>query len=552
MPYSFTKIEEDKTRTIGFVFLFLIIFYFVSFLFIYWATKVTFYLLQTDRMYQPMASISLREGLVIFVSAFVVGMGHWFFTSIGMLKKMLRALDAQPLNLEDKYHRQFKNIIDEVVVATGGQKKIEGVIIPSVAMNAFAISDFNGNSYIGVTEGVLARLTRAQIEAIVGHEAAHIMQGDCLAATVTSSLFQIYSALLVGFEGFFRGTSRRSYSSRGRGSGGIIILAVVVYGLLFVTRAFGNMVRMFISREREYRADAIAVRLTRDPLSLAEALYAISYFWRGNGLPAAEMDSIFIVSPKFFDTESALSGIFQTHPPVEKRIDILTDMAHIDIQNMVADVERKSDQPRIDAPSVKTFQDQWVANKDGQWQGPFDFKDMMNLDWVRADTWLQKLTSKDVKKAIQFDEVRQYHDQKQGAESKHSCPNCHIGLSSVNYEGTQTYQCHSCGGRLVHQRDVERILVRTEVGFDGQVKRIAEQIKEKQNKRGPESIKRDPTTLLTCPECANERVKMLRQYYTSAYQVEIDKCTFCGYIWFDEKELEVLQCLIEETMRPNK
>src|SRR6185503_11744032 len=146
----------------------------------------------------------------------------------------------------------------------------------------FALSDFQGRHVIGTTEGVLSRLSRAQIEAIVGHEAAHVVSGDCLATTVTSSLFELYSGLLKGMELMFRGSGRSSYrSSRssGRGGGGIVAIIIVVYLLLLITKFLGYLLRMFISRQREYRADAIAVRLTRDPLSLAEALYAIGYHW---------------------------------------------------------------------------------------------------------------------------------------------------------------------------------------------------------------------------------------------------------------------------------
>ena len=173
-------------------------------------------------------------------------------------------------------------------MATGG-RKIEGMVIPTSAMNAFALMDFEGRSVIGVTEGLLARLTRAQLEAVVGHEAAHIVSGDCLATTVTTSLFALYSGLLKGLESVFRAT--RSSSRRG---GGVLALLIAVYVLLWISRGMSHLARMFVSRQREYRADAIAARLTRDPLSPAEALYTIAYRWRGAGLAAEELESIFM------------------------------------------------------------------------------------------------------------------------------------------------------------------------------------------------------------------------------------------------------------------
>ena len=206
---------------------------------------------------------------------------------------------------------------------------MDPVVIPTMAINAFAVSDFSGRAVIGVTEGMLARLTRAQLEAVVGHEAAHIVTGDCLATTVTSSLFELYSGMLRGFEALFRGggLGRRRYSSaefRGGAQGAVFV--ILIYVLLMITKLLSQMVRLFISRQREYRADAIAVRLTRDPLSLAEALYAISYRWRGAGLPAQELEAIFTVNPVYsaLDEQKGLwADMFSTHPPVADRIKVL-------------------------------------------------------------------------------------------------------------------------------------------------------------------------------------------------------------------------------------
>src|SRR5262245_6559105 len=131
-----------------------------------------------------------------------------------------------------------------------------------------------------------------------------------------------------------RGSNRSSYrSSYGRGSGGggggAVVAILAVYLLLLLTKFLSHMVHMFISREREYRADAISVRLTRDPLSLAEALYAIGYRWRGGGLPAEEMEAIFMVNPQYAyldEHEGLFASLFSTHPPIEKRIGILMNM----------------------------------------------------------------------------------------------------------------------------------------------------------------------------------------------------------------------------------
>jgi Zn-dependent protease with chaperone function len=285
MPYSFTKIEEDKSRTIRLVFFSLIFFYFISFWFIAALIKSYFgYHALSERDVFRFSALNLPQTLIAFGCAVAIGYAHWQHTILNLINKILGVLKAEKLNPNDTYHQMLQNIIDEVSVATGGQK-MEAAVIPTMAMNAFAIADFSGRAVIGVTEGILARLTRAQIEAVVGHEAAHIVTGDCLATTVTTSLFELYSGLLKGFELVLSGGGRSSSSLRvrgGGGGGGTVAFIFLVYILLYATRLLSQLVRLFISRQREFRADAIAVRLTRDPLSLAEALYAIKYYWRGS------------------------------------------------------------------------------------------------------------------------------------------------------------------------------------------------------------------------------------------------------------------------------
>ena len=220
MPYSFTQIEEDKSKTIRLVFFSLISFYFISFWLI--ASVVKGYIGYESALVKEafrFSALNFPQTLIALSCAAAFGYGHWQYTTRNLIHKILGVLNAEKLNPNDSYHQMLQNIVDEVSVATGG-KKMEVVVIVSSAMNAFAIADFSGRAVIGVTEGVLARLTRAQIEAIVGHEAAHIVTGDCLATTITTSLFSLYSGLLKGFELMLSGAGRSRPSFRARRGGG--------------------------------------------------------------------------------------------------------------------------------------------------------------------------------------------------------------------------------------------------------------------------------------------------------------------------------------------
>jgi heat shock protein HtpX len=553
MPYSFTQIEKDKTTTIGFVFSFLILFYFVSFWLLI-ALGMSY--LNSDGRVFEFQCLNGGQSLVVFGIALVIGYGHWSYATSHLIIKILGVIKAEVLNSQDTYHQQLKNIVEEVSVATGGTK-MEPVVISTMAMNAFAVADFSGRAVIGVTEGMLARLTRAQLEAVVGHEAAHIVTGDCLATTITSSLFELYSGILKGFEVLCRsGSSNRRYSSvslRGGAQGAGFLM--IIYVLLVVTKSLSHMARLFISRQREYRADAIAVRLTRDPLSLAEALYAITYRWRGAGLPAQELEAIFTVNPvhSSLDEQKGLwADMFSTHPPVEERIGILLNMAHTDAESFIKEVERKAKWPRLTVVQVNAGSKEWLVQKDGEWKGPFNITQFPALDWITPETWIQTVGEDKVKMVYEDQDLQKalYKTELHQGSGVDRCPRCQAALQPLVYEGVEVYQCGCCRGALVGEHEVPRIIIRQEVGFSDQIRRIAAGIRKEEKTWETRIIQRDPKLLLTCPHChcRHIKAKMLRMFYTEAYRIEIDKCHTCGMIWFDKDELELLQYMIEDTI----
>lgn len=544
MPYSFTQIEKDKTNTIGFVFLFLIAFYFGVFWLITLLVKAFVIYEYTPYGHTSFLGLTIHDSLIIFALAILVGYVHWACTVSGLVEKMSRVLRAESLNPSDHYHQRLQNIINEVGVATGGIK-IEGMVIPTTAMNAFALTDFEGRQIIGVTEGLLARLTRPQLEAVVGHEAAHIVSGDCLATTVTTSIFALYGGLLKGLEKIFSETR----SSSSRSGGGIMAMLLVIYVLLLTTKGMSQLARMFISRQREYRADAIAVRLTRDPLSLAEALYAIDGRWRGSGLASEELEDIFIVNPAYsaIDEQSGwFADLFSTHPPLKERLQVLLEMAHADLETVIKQTKHKSDPsrspiPQLDATKPTT---QWMVHRNELWEGPFDLTRLLTLEGIRPETWVQRFGTTDIKMAYEDQDIMNAINKKTGP---YHCPKCGISLTTIIYEGVEINECSFCRGVLVAEKDVTRIIIREEVGFSEEITRLAAGVMEQQKiwQWNKDAINRDPKTLLACPRCEPQRGKMLRTFYTAAYHVEIDKCFYCGSIWFDKDELEVLQCLIE-------
>ncbi len=551
MPYSFTKIEEDKSKVIGGVFVFLIAFYFLGAWITYFVAKVSV-LGQQSSSYlyaKETFTVSLSETLAVLGVAFIAGIIHWTAATHNLISRICRVLRAEPLNPQDTYHQMLQNIIDEVSVATGG-KKMEGVVIPTMAMNAFALADFDNRAVIGVTEGLLARLTRAQIEAVIGHEAAHVVSGDCLATTVTSSLFQLYGSLLSGMRSFM-GSGNRSSRSRGSGSMGLIYLVVWLINMA------SYLVNMFVSRQREFRADAVSVRLTRDPLSLAEALYKISRRWRGAGISGEELEAIFIINPKLSSLDEGnglFSDLFSTHPPVEKRLNILLDMAHADISALEESLAKQKNKPRQAIPEIAALPTlgagEWFAHKEGAWLGPFSVTQMATLDWLKPDTWIKRMGAEHMSRAYEDLDINNlFQKGREVTGGSLMCPRCKVALLNVTYEGASASQCPQCHGILAGDSDVKRILIREDVGFPERIVKAAEQVKKEEIKLAKTKIDLRTINLLICPQCRQGQVKMLRSFYSPAFFVEVDRCVFCGSIWFDKDELEVLQFLIEKSER---
>jgi Zn-finger nucleic acid-binding protein len=232
---------------------------------------------------------------------------------------------------------------------------------------------------------------------------------------------------------------------------------------------------------------------------------------------------------------------------VEGRLAVLLDMAHTDVELLVKEVERKSQKPRTLVPETAAASAQWVVNKEGAWQGPFNLTQMTTLGWMRPETWIQRVGAKSVQMAYEDMDIRGIVNKAEGGEKSgtYQCPKCRLPLNLLTYEGTEVHKCSSCQGTLVRENDIQRIIIRQEVGFSEKIKKIAEGIRREEKLGTFKIINRDPKTLLTCPKCRHPRAKMLRMFYTEAYRVEIDKCFTCGLIWFDRDELEVLQCLIE-------
>ena len=250
--------------------------------------------------------------LVIFIYAAIV-----YFYGDKMTLKVAGAKEADKTKYTSLY-----SIVEGLSAAT--QVPMPKVyIVNDPNPNAFATGRNKKISAIAVTSGLLAIMDKRELEGVIAHEMSHIADNDVQ--------FMMIAIVFVGAIGLIAAVLRMSLFFGGfrrvEGEGGAIILIVaLVVGIL--APIFALLIRLAISRKREYMADANGARLTRDPEGLADALTKIkSYTAQPNaqGVKAANEvnGSMYFSNP--FRGKSILN-IFSTHPPIDDRINRLKKM----------------------------------------------------------------------------------------------------------------------------------------------------------------------------------------------------------------------------------
>jgi heat shock protein HtpX len=196
-------------------------------------------------------------------------------------------------------------------------------VIESDALNAFA-TGMNAKQYsITVTTGLLDRLDDAEIEAVLGHELTHIRNGDVRMMVVAVIIVGVISffAELIFRLWFYNGLSFRDSRSDERRGGGAGIAILVAVALLVVAYLLSFLIRLALSRSREFLADAGSVELTKNPDAMISALRKIEGRGELPGATSAVMEMC-IDNPR-----EGFGELFDTHPSVESRISALVKFA---------------------------------------------------------------------------------------------------------------------------------------------------------------------------------------------------------------------------------
>jgi heat shock protein HtpX len=255
-------------------------------------------------------------GLVL---AFVVGTISGFVSYYAGGRIVLAASRAQEVTHDEA--PQLFNVVEEMAIA-GGLPMPKVYIIKDSAPNAFATGRDPEHASVAVTSGLLEKLNRDELQGVIAHEMSHVGNFDIRYAMLVGIL--VGTTVLIS-DFFLRSLWFGGGRRREGGGQAQIIMIIVAVVLAILAPIFARLLQLSISRQREYLADATAVKFTRNPKGLADALQKIS--GDHEVLEAANRATahLYIVNPiKRF--EKRATGLFSTHPPIEERIQILRSM----------------------------------------------------------------------------------------------------------------------------------------------------------------------------------------------------------------------------------
>ena len=312
----YTHIQSNKRRSVAL----LIGLFFLVYLLVYAGA-----LAAEALSYEASLQFLLRRAWFDFLAAApwaTVGTVLWVVIAYYFHQSMIDAITGGR-EVTRKEEPRLYNLLENLCISRGiTMPRLK--VMESDALNAFA-TGMNEKQYaITVTTALLARLDDPEVEAVLGHELTHIRNGDVrmlVVAVIIAGVVSFFAELIFRmwfYGGFGRG---RSSSSEDRGKGGNMIAIVIAVGLIALAWLLSLVIRFALSRSREFLADAGSVELTKNPDAMISALRKIEGRGELEGATSAVMEMC-VDNPR-----QEFGDLFDTHPPVDKRIEALIKFA---------------------------------------------------------------------------------------------------------------------------------------------------------------------------------------------------------------------------------
>lgn len=256
-------------------------------------------------------------GIALILSG-VMSLGSYFYSD----SMVLAISGAKPVAQADD--PELYHVVENLAIAAGLPKP-KLYLIPDASPNAFATGRDPNHAVVCITAGLRQKLDKAELEGVIAHELSHVGNYDTRLMAIVTILVGLVALLADWFmRSLWWGGGRRN-DREGTQSESLFILLGVILAVL--SPVIATLIQLAISRRREFLADANGAYLTRYPEGLASALEKIAADRRPASFANNATAHLFITNPfRGKDAASRLSGLFDTHPPIEERIKILRSM----------------------------------------------------------------------------------------------------------------------------------------------------------------------------------------------------------------------------------
>ena len=266
--------------------------------------------------------VGLALDISLGVFALVIALAYGIFGLVRARSLVSRLTHAEDLHPEAA--KPLRRLVENVSIAAGLPVTPEVRIVDDAAPNAYAAGLRPTKSYVGVTTGLLATMPQRELEAVLAHEVAHIRNRDTYLMTIATVFAGVIALVAdIGFRSLAYG------GGRGRRGGNVLVLVLAIVGLLLAPYA-ALLLRLSLSRRREFLADATSAEILNDPEAMALALRRLEADPTRVRYADASTAHLWVESPTDrVETDRqgvmALSGLFNTHPSIDARVAALEE-----------------------------------------------------------------------------------------------------------------------------------------------------------------------------------------------------------------------------------
>lgn len=258
------------------------------------------------------------QGFGLIMALVAVGYGIFAYVAAGSI--VASASGARPVSKEEA--PELYRTVENAAIAAGLAKTPDIYLIDDAAPNAFAAGRTPEKAYVAATTGILTLLDRRELEGVMAHEIAHVRNRDVRLMTLAAVMVGVISMIadmLLWATVFGGGRNSNNQNPIG---------AIIAIAAIILAPIGGALLQMALSRRREYLADATAAELTGDPEGLARALYKLAVDKHPLQHVNRATAHLWIESPlrDHHGLRSSVGGLFDTHPPLQERIDRLQEM----------------------------------------------------------------------------------------------------------------------------------------------------------------------------------------------------------------------------------